>query len=146
MKWIVVAVIGLLGCKQAEDRVVNDWVLKSAKKSIVKLKASLGTPQTSASIVECAQMANIAVLEKQDKAVAGELRQLCNTDIHIAVMNTQIDKIVAKRKIKPDDELGIDCIDPFYDHAKKEMIEAGTIDAAKAVVARYDAICPPDKK
>ena len=143
---VLLVVVALFGCKAAEEKFGEDWVLKDAKKSIVKLKASLGTPQTSASIVECGQMANIAILENKDKAVAAELRQLCNTDIHIAVMNTQIDKIEAKRKVKPDDELGIDCIDPFYDHAKNEMTRAGTLDAAKAVIARYESFCPPDKK
>lgn len=139
-------IVALLGCKATEEKAMNEWVVKDSKKSIAKLKASLATPQTSASIVECGQMANIAVLEKQDRAVADELRQLCNTDIHIAVMSSQIDKIEAKRKVEPKDELGIDCMDPFYDHAKNEMTKAGTIDAAKTVIARYEALCPPQMK
>jgi hypothetical protein len=139
-------VLAMLGCKDTDDKALNEWVVKDAKKSIAKLKAALRSAQTSTSIVECGQMANMAVLEKQDRAVADELRQLCNIDIHIAVMTTQIDAIEAKRKTRPKDELGIDCIDPFYEHAKDEMTKAGTLDAAKATIARYDALCPPVKK
>lgn len=138
--------LAMLGCKETDERAATEWVLSDAKKSIAKLKASLRAPQTATSVVECGQMANIAVLEKQDKAVADELRRLCTTDIHIAVMNTQIDRIEAKRKVKPKDELGIDCMDPFYSFAKSEMEKAGTIAAAKATIARYEALCPPDTK
>jgi hypothetical protein len=139
-------VLAMLGCKDTDEKAMNEWLVKDAKKSIAKLEASLQTAQTSTSVVECGHMGNIAVLEKLDRAVADQLRQLCTTDIHIAVMRTQIDAIEAKRKVKPKDELGIDCMDPFYEFAKNEMTKAGTLDAAKATIARYEALCPPAEK
>jgi Tfp pilus assembly protein PilP len=142
----MVVMIVVVGCKEAEQKAMNDWLVRDAKQSIAKLKKSLGAPETADSIVECGQMANIAALAKQDKAVADELRQLCTTDIHLAVMNAEVDKIEAKRKARPNDELGIDCMDPFYDFAKQQMREAGTLDAAKPVIARYEAVCPPSAR
>src|SRR5262249_40925183 len=111
--WIVAV---LFACKDIE----NDWVLKDAKKSIAKLEAEVKHPTIKAAIVECAKMANIDVLDKQDHAVADRLRQLCTKDIQIAIMNAQLDAIEAKKRATATpDELAIECIDPFYENAKK---------------------------
>jgi hypothetical protein len=138
------ALLALLGCsKSGYD---DDWVLRDAKKDIAKLEATLAAPKVSTSITRCGHMANIAILEKQDRAVADRLRQLCTKDILIGVMTSQIDAIEAKRAAKPDVDMVIVCLDPFYDHAKAEMTKFGTLDAAKAVIARYETLCPSTTK
>jgi hypothetical protein len=121
------------------------WVLRDAKQDIAVLEAALAAPKVSSSITRCGHMANIAILEKQDRAVADRLRQLCTKDILIGVMNARIDAIEAKRTAKPDVDMTIVCVDPFYENAKDEMTKFATLAAAKAVVARYDALCPPTR-
>ena len=90
-------------------------------------------------------MANIDKLEKDHKALADELRQLCTKDLYLAMMKVEVEKAEAARKAKPDEPLLSECYNANFELAKGEMADAKTIDLAKDLIARFEAACPPNK-
>ena len=137
----------VVGCsKKAEDegeKVAADYVTKSTKEDIAKLKQAIASPDPGAGKYECAHMANIDTLEKADKATADELRKLCNQDLPLAMMKVEVEKAEAARKAKPDEAVLSECYNAMFDFAKDEMTKAKTIDLAKDLIARFEAACPP---
>ena len=126
-----------------EKKAVDDYLVRSATKSIAELKQVLATPADKQSldwgmVTRCADMANIAEIEKLKKPLADELRQLCTKDVPLAMMTAETAKAEAAPKNK---DFNVECHSPTYSFAKEKMVEAGTIDLAKDVIARHDAAC-----
>lgn len=152
---VLVMILGLaiLGCGKGKDeagggggdKAANDYVTKSAQEDVAKLKAAIATPTPGDAKYSCAQMANIDTLEKANKAVADELRQLCTKDLYLAMIKVEVEKAEAARKAKPDEQMLSECYNAMYDYAKDEMSTAKTLDTAKDLIARFEAVCPPKK-
>src|SRR5688500_13182731 len=142
-------IVALLGCskkaEEAGEQAAGEFVAKSAKEDIVKLKEAIAKGDPSSAKFSGAHLANIDTLEKADKAVAAELRTLCTKDLYLAMIKVEVEKVEAARKAKPDEEVLSECYNAMYDYAKDEMEKAKTIDLAKDLVARFDAACPPKK-
>jgi hypothetical protein len=141
--------VALFGCskkaEEAGEQAAGEYVAKSAKEDIAKLKEAIAKGDPSSAKFKCAHLANIETLEKADKATAGELRTLCTKDLYLAMIKVEVEKVETARKAKPDEEVLSECYNAMYDYAKDEMEKAKTIDLAKDLVARFEAACPPKK-
>jgi hypothetical protein len=143
--------IALVACGKSENdegkAAATDYVAKSVKDDIVALKAAIASPNPGDGKYKCAHMANIDTLEAaaEHKAMAAELRQLCTKDLYLAMMKVEVEKAEAARKAKPDEKMLGECYNANFEFAKKEMTDAKTVDAAKDLIARFDAACPPQK-
>ena len=144
--WLVVA---LAACgKSAEEQgeaSAAEFIAKSAREDLVELKAAIASPDPGKGKYECANMANIATLEKADKALAAEFRQLCTKDLYLAMIKVEVEKAEAARKAKPDETVLTECYSANFEYAKGEMTEHKTVDLAKDLIARFAAACPPQK-
>lgn len=144
---LVVVLVG--GCsksaEEAGEKAAGEFVAKSAKGDIEEIKKALASPDPGSAKYKCAHMANIDSLEKADKAVAAELRQLCTKDLYLAMMKVEVEKAEAARKAKPTEEVLSECYNAMFDYAKDEMTKAKTIDLAKDLIARFETACPPKK-
>ena len=148
MRIALLVIVGLFACGKSEDdgeKIAADYVAKSTKKDIDDLKAALASPDPGKGKYGCAHMANIDKLEKDHKALADELRQLCTKDLYLAMMKVEVEKAEAARKAKPDEPLLSECYNANFELAKGEMADAKTIDLAKDLIARFEAACPPNK-
>lgn len=140
--------VALLGCGKKQDegeKAAGDYVAKSAKGDLEELKKAIASPDPGSGKFKCAHMANIDTLEKADKALADELRQLCTKDLYLAMIKVEVEKAEAARKAKPDEAVLSECYNASYDYAKDEMTKAKTVDLAKELIARFEAACPPKK-
>ena|SRR5436190_4338726 len=148
---VAVAVLGfagLGGCGKKQDageKAADDYVSKSAKADLAELKTAIASGKPSDGTYKCAHMANIDVLRRADKATATELEGLCTKDLWVAIMKVEVEKAEAARKQKPDEQVLSECYNGVYENAKDELVKAKTADAAKDLVARFDAVCPPKK-
>jgi hypothetical protein len=61
------------------------------------------------------------------------------------MIKVEVDKAEAARKAKPDEAMLSECYSANYEYARKEMVDAKTVDLAKDLIARFDAACPPQK-
>lgn len=151
--WVLILGLAALGCGKGKeeagggggDQAATDYVTNSAKEDVAKLKAAITTPTPGDAKYSCAQMANIDTLEKANKAVAAELRQLCTKDLYLAMIKVEVEKAEAARKAKPDEQMLSECFNASYSYAVDEMTTAKTIDSAKDLITRFDAVCPPKK-
>ena len=146
----VLALLLAVGCskdpEKASEKSAGEFFAKSARKDIDEMKAAIAAGKPGDAKFNCAHMANYDMLEKADQAVAAELKQLCTKDLYLAMIKVEVEKAEAARKAKPDpNELVSECYNASYDYARKEMIEAKTIDLARELVARFDAVCPGQK-
>ena len=141
----VLLVVLALGCK-SEEQQVNDYLVKSATKGVAELKEILAStgkkPIDWGMVTRCADMVNIALLEKANKPLADELRRLCTKDVPLAAMTHETELAEAAVKAKPNAELVVECHSPTFNFAKDQMTEAQTLDLAKDVLARFEAACP----
>ena len=146
--WTSVFVLAL-GCgkKEAEKDPAADFIAKSAAQDLVELKAAIASPDPGAGKYKCAHMANIDKIENvaEHAALAAELRQLCTKDLYLAMIKVEVEKAEAARKAKPDEDPLSECYSANFEFAKDEMTEAKTVDAAKELIARFEAACPTKK-
>lgn len=146
--WLVVA-LGVAACgKSAEkegEAAAGEFIAKSARTDLAELKTAIASADPGAGKYKCAHMANFDMLEKADKALATELKQLCTKDLYLAMMKVEVEKAEAARKAKPDETVLTECYSANFEFAKNEMTEAKTVDLAKDLIARFDAACPPKK-
>ena len=61
------------------------------------------------------------------------------------MIKVEVEKAEAARKAKPDEQMLSECYNAAYSYAMDEMTTANTIDSAKDLLARFDAVCPPKK-
>ena len=142
---ILPLLIALAACD--EKKSVDEYLVRSATKGVAELKQILAAPADKqpldwGMVTRCADMVNIAEIEKLRKPLADELRQLCTKDVPLAMMTAETVKAEAEGK---DKEFNVACHSPTFGYAKDEMVKAGTIDLAKDVIARFDAACPDRK-
>jgi hypothetical protein len=147
--WLVVA-LGMSACgkspEEQGEKAAGELFAKSAREDLVKLEQAIASPDPGKGKYECAgNMANIARLEKVDKALADDVRQLCTKDLYLAMIKVEVEKAEAARKAKPDDLLANECFSAYYEFAKDRMTEYKTIDLAKDLIARFEKACPPRK-
>jgi len=142
---LLVATLGCGNKKDEGEKAAEDFVAKSARGDLEELKKAIASPAPGDGKYKCAHMANIDTLEKADKALAAEFKQLCTKDLYLAMMKVEVEKAEAARKAKPDEQVLSECYNASFDYAKSEMTEAKTIDAAKDYIARFEAACPPKK-
>ena len=141
-----VLLLALFACK-SEEQQVNDYLVKSATKGVAELKQILASttkrPIDWGMVTGCGgNMANVDELAKTDPALAGELRQLCTKDVPLAAMTFETEQAEAAVKADPKSEFVPECHSPTFNFAKDQMTEAKTIDLAKDVIARFQAVCP----
>ncbi len=145
----MIVALGAVACgKSAEDegeKAAGEFVAKSARTDLEELKQAVASPDPGKGKFNCAHMANIERLEKADKALAAEFRQMCTKDLYLAMIKVEVEKAEAARKAKPDEGMLSECYNANYEFAKNEMTEAKTVDVAKDLIARFDAACPPQK-
>ena len=147
--WLVVALFTTACGKSAEEQgeaSANEFIAKSARSDLVELKQAIASPDPGKGKYSCSPMANIDKIEKVDKALAAEFRQLCTKDLYLAMIKVEVEKAEAARKAKPDEPVLSECFVANYEFAKNEMTEAKTVDLAKDLIARFETACPPDKK
>jgi hypothetical protein len=148
MRIVPLLVVALFACGKSGDegeKAAADYVAGSVKKDLDELKAAIASPDPGKGKYSCAHMANVDKLEKDHKALATELRQLCTKDLYLAMMKVEVEKTEAARTAKPDEQVLSECYNANFDFAKSEMTEAKTIDLAKDLIARFEVACPPKK-
>lgn len=112
------------------------------KKNLAEIRAAMASPDPSSAKYKCALLANVDEIAKHDAASADELRQLCTKDLYLAVIKLEVDKAEAARKAKPSPAVIDECYNSKYEYARKEMKKASTLELAKDLIARFDAVCP----
>jgi hypothetical protein len=145
---VVLCVLGAAACGDKKEKdPAADFVAESTAKDVAELKAAIASPDPGSAKFNCAHMANIETLESaaEHKALAAELRTLCTKDLHVAMIKVAVEKAEAARKAKPDEEMLSECFSVDYELAKDELTEHKTLDAAKDLVARFQAACPDAK-
>ena len=145
MRVLLLAVL-VIACK-SEDQQVNEYLVKSATKGVAELKQILvddpaKRPLDWGMVTRCADMVNIDLIAKANQPLADELRRLCTKDVPLAAMTFETEQAEAAVKAKPNAEIWVECHSPTFAFAKDHMIEAKTIDLAKDVIARFEAVCP----
>lgn len=148
MRTLLALVLVLSACGKSKDGhdEADKFIAEGAKKDLEELKKAIASPTPGDGKYKCANMANIEMIERADKATATELKQLCTKDLYLAMMKVEVEKAEAARKAKPgENEVVSECFNAYYEFAKDEMVKAKTIDLAKDLVARFEAACPPKK-
>lgn len=149
---ILLAAVLLVGCgkskKEEAQAKVDEFILKSVTGDLAKAKAEMSGPKPFDAMMSCAT----ALAGKKDMEDAGEtavlkdLTETCEHDVLLASMRTATEKAEAARKAKPDEKVLMACYDAYYDIALRDLRKyKREDDAAKAIEARYDAVCPPKK-
>lgn len=148
MRIVLLLTLTIFACRDAgsDDKAMNDYLVRSATKSVTELKQILAAesgkrPIDWGMVTRCADMANVATLEKANQALAAELRQLCTKDVPLAMMKFEAEQADAAVNAKPKAEFIPECHSPTFNFAKDQMSDAKTIDLAKDVIARFAAIC-----
>jgi hypothetical protein len=150
MRIVPLLVVTLFACGKSGsgdegEKAAADYVAGSVKTDLDELKAAIASPDPGKGKYNCAHMANVDKLEKDHKALATELRQLCTKDLYLAMMKVEVEKAEAARKAKPDEQVLSECYNANFDFARTEMTEAKTVDLAKDLIARFEVACPPKK-
>lgn len=145
-------VVVLAGCsKHAAETESDDpagaYFADRARDAIPKLKAAIASKKPSDAQLECAAMAGIGDLKKSGKhaALVAELEPLCTRDLHVAIIKVAVEAAEAARKAKPNEQVLSECFSGELTTASNELKEHGTLDAAKDLMARFNAVCPQSK-
>ena len=149
MKLIIVVAFAVLACgkDKAEEegkKMAQDFVAESAAKDLKELKVAIASTDPGNGKYQCAHMANIADLRAADPKLAAEFEGLCTKDLYLAMMKVEVEKAEAARKAQPDPKAIVsECYNANFEFARKEMVDAKTVDHAKDLIARFEAACPP---
>lgn len=146
---IIVACVWIaLGCgKKKQDLDDDDFLVEDVKKDLAELKQLLAQGKAKDGKFECAHMANIDDLKASSKhaALAAEFERICTKELYLAIIKLEVEAAEAERKAKPGAEMIDACYSGDYSYSVDEMKKAKTIDAAKDLIARFDAVCAKKK-
>ena len=157
MKLLLCAALAMVACgkdKPKRSELSDDEKARLAsdlvKTDVEKIRAALTSPKPDDARYPCAAaLAVVADLKKVEShaALAKEIDDSCNHDIHVAILRVETEKAEAARKAKPDDKVLSACYDAYYELAVTSLAKAGRADdTSKALEARFAAVCPNAKK
>jgi hypothetical protein len=128
----------------------DKFFLESVQKSLDEVKQALAKGEDPK--YKCAGAGAYAeeLTKKKIKAAEAtvkELTKLCSYDVPLAALEGATKKAEEARKAKPDEQVLSDCFSADHDLSVEDLKKGGFEgdEKVKAVVARWDAACPPKK-
>ena len=125
----------------------NEFMSKMIVDDLPAIRTAVGSSEPSSASIKCAQVENLADARKSGKNMEGlaEYEKLCTTDLPLATLKVELDKIEAARKAKPDEAVLSECYNANYTTALEALAKFKHEDLAKGYVARFTAACPAPK-
>lgn len=136
-----------MGCGKSDHDKFIDSLVEDAVKSLPEMKTEISSGAlghgVSGSCIRLSTGGDEIAKAGGHADLVAEIKQVCDHDLHVALMKRGVEEAEAARKTAPDSTLLRECYNGSLSMAVQRLDDAKRFDApAEALLGRFKVVCP----